>query len=303
MVAGVFAAAALDASVLLGPVQLLTGGVGSGLRAVDGRTRQPGLGAPRSRGFLSSDEVPEAASVGVPALPAALAVAHASNGELSFARLVAPAIALAKKESEARRAVLERIARRGALALTDAELGEELVAAAGRLAGGVPHPRGSERGSPDGARLRARAAWRAGRGAGTLGAGARRAEALRQRPSVATRVVAAADGRAAWPWLLRARRGGGSPSRRWSSWRRARPLRCVAESRGCVRASRGLRRRHGPSRVGGRPGRGLGFAGPDGEAVLARMAEAFLGGLPAPAASPKEAAVGVLRTPTGARPL
>ena len=42
VVAGVFAAAALDPSVLLGHVQFLVGGAGAGLRAVDGRARQTG---------------------------------------------------------------------------------------------------------------------------------------------------------------------------------------------------------------------------------------------------------------------
>ena len=71
----VFAAGALYPSVLLGPVQLLLGGAGAGLRAIDGRPRQPGLGNPRPRGFLPSEAVPPAARVGVPALPAALLAA------------------------------------------------------------------------------------------------------------------------------------------------------------------------------------------------------------------------------------
>ena len=58
VIGGVFAAAALEPSVLLGPVQVLLGGVGSGLRAIDGRTRQPGLGAPRPRGFFRPTRCP-----------------------------------------------------------------------------------------------------------------------------------------------------------------------------------------------------------------------------------------------------
>src|SRR5580693_5893890 len=70
VVAGVFAAAGAGASVLLGPVQIVFGGAGLGLRAVDGRVRQPGKGAPRPRGFTPEQTVAPAARVGVPALPA-----------------------------------------------------------------------------------------------------------------------------------------------------------------------------------------------------------------------------------------
>ena len=69
VVAGVFAAAATSPSVLLGPVQILLGGAGLGLRAVDGRVRQAGKGAPRPRGFTPEQGVAPAARVGVPTLP------------------------------------------------------------------------------------------------------------------------------------------------------------------------------------------------------------------------------------------
>jgi len=63
---GVLAAAGLHASVLLGPVQMLIGGAGAGLRAIDGRTRQPGLDNPRPRGFRPEDPIPAS---GLPAFP------------------------------------------------------------------------------------------------------------------------------------------------------------------------------------------------------------------------------------------
>src|SRR5580658_713944 len=66
VVAGVFAAAARSPSVLLGPVQLLVGGAGTGLHAVDGRVQQPGKGLPRPRGFAPGEDVPRAARAGVP---------------------------------------------------------------------------------------------------------------------------------------------------------------------------------------------------------------------------------------------
>ena len=60
VVAGVLMAAAESPGVLLGPVQLLAGGAGAGLIAIDGRVRQPGMGAPRPRGFLATEPIPEA---------------------------------------------------------------------------------------------------------------------------------------------------------------------------------------------------------------------------------------------------
>jgi gamma-glutamyltranspeptidase/glutathione hydrolase len=135
VVAGVFAACATQAGALLGPVQILVGGAGAGLVAIDGRVRQPGIGAPRPRGFTSTDEVPDAARVGVPFLPAALSVAVATMGTVTFAQVMAPAVALAKGTPRAE--VLARIASRGPRAVTERPLGSELLAMAGRPSGGL----------------------------------------------------------------------------------------------------------------------------------------------------------------------
>jgi hypothetical protein len=135
--AAVFAAAALDPSVLLGPFQMLVGGAGAGLRAVDGRVRQPGLGLPRPRGFLATQAVPLAARVAVPALPSAVAVAIATFGGVPLSKIMAPALDLARAWPKGRGAVLRRIAQRGPAAMTPAHLGGELIASAGRVAGGL----------------------------------------------------------------------------------------------------------------------------------------------------------------------
>lgn len=135
VVAGVFAACALSPGVLLGPVQLLVGGAGAGLLAIDGRVRQPGLGAPRPRGFTSTDEVPDAARVGVPWLPATMSVAIATMGTATFHQVVSPAVALAKGTPRAE--VLKRIAARGPSAIEERPLAGELLAAAGRPSGGL----------------------------------------------------------------------------------------------------------------------------------------------------------------------
>jgi gamma-glutamyltranspeptidase/glutathione hydrolase len=134
-IAGVFAACALSAPVLLGPVQIVVGGAGAGLRAFDGRVRQPGIGAPRPRGFPSDEEIPEGARVGAPWLPATLAVALATAGSATLAQIMAPAIALA--QGSPRKDVLSRIASRGARAIEERPIASELLAAAGRPSGGL----------------------------------------------------------------------------------------------------------------------------------------------------------------------
>jgi gamma-glutamyltranspeptidase len=135
VVAGVFAACAMSPGVLLGPIQILVGGAGAGLLAIDGRVRQPGVGAPRPRGFVETEEVPDAARVGVPWLPAALSVAIATMGSATFAQVAAPALALAK--GTARAPVLSRIAGRGSRALEERPIGGELLALVGRPSGGL----------------------------------------------------------------------------------------------------------------------------------------------------------------------
>lgn len=138
VVAGVFAAAAVHPGVLLGPVQLLLGGPGSGLLAIDGRVRQPGIGAPRPRGFTADEDIPDAARVGVPWLPAALFVATAAAGTATFGQVLGPALALAK--GTPRHEPLRRLVARGPRAMEERGLGSELLASAGRPSGGLLTP-------------------------------------------------------------------------------------------------------------------------------------------------------------------
>jgi gamma-glutamyltranspeptidase/glutathione hydrolase len=138
VVAGVFAACATSAPVLLGPVQILIGGAGAGLRAFDGRVRQPGIGAPRPRGYQSGDDIPDGARIGVPWLPATLSAVLATAGSATLSQVMAPAIALA--HGTPRKDVLQRIAARGASAIEERAISEGLLAAAGRANGGLLTP-------------------------------------------------------------------------------------------------------------------------------------------------------------------
>ena len=134
VVAGVFAAAAVSPGVLLGPVQMLFGGSGLGLRAVDGRVRQAGKGRRVRAGSPPEQTVAPAARVGVPTLPAALAAALASSGALTLAQVMAPAIAQAEG---ARKDLLRRIAQHGPSAIAAEGIAGELIAVCGRVAGGL----------------------------------------------------------------------------------------------------------------------------------------------------------------------
>ncbi|MDB4944930.1 MAG: hypothetical protein JWP97_4464 [Labilithrix sp.] len=146
VVAGVFAACAVSPGVLLGPVQILMGGGGSGLRALDGRVRQPGLGAPRPRGFRDNEPVPDAARVGVPWLPATLSAAIATAGASTFGAVMGPGMALSK--GSARHEVLSKIQQRGPRGIEESLVSSELLAVVGRINGGLltledlasPHP-------------------------------------------------------------------------------------------------------------------------------------------------------------------
>jgi hypothetical protein len=95
VIAGVLAIAARNPAVLLGACAVLVGGMGEGRLVVDGRARQPGLGAPRPRGFVEGAIIPDAARIAAPGLPAALVLAHAGRGERTLNELSRVALASA----------------------------------------------------------------------------------------------------------------------------------------------------------------------------------------------------------------
>jgi gamma-glutamyltranspeptidase/glutathione hydrolase len=141
VLAGYFAAAGAYSGVLLGPVSLLLGGIGSGERAFDGRVRQPGRNAKRPRGVPEGVEPPPAARVGVPYSVPALAVALGYGAGSALARLVQPGVVLAREQGAARRAaVLTRVGEVGALCFAEPELSLALVRAFGAPNGGLLTP-------------------------------------------------------------------------------------------------------------------------------------------------------------------
>lgn len=137
VVTGFFVAAAQDPGVLLGSIGLLIAQVGGGVRAFDGRTRQPGLEARRPRGLNPEDEPAPAARVAAPTSIAALLVALRYGHQLPIGKILAPGITLAKEHGcERRAAVLEQIQRLGAAALAAPAISRPLIHVAGPSEGG-----------------------------------------------------------------------------------------------------------------------------------------------------------------------
>lgn len=138
VVSGFFAAAGEAPGVLFGSVGLIVAQVGMGVRAFDGRLRQPGLGQRRPRGLTATDAVPPAARVGAPSGVAALLVALRYGRSAALSKVLASGIGLAKKAGCERRAeALEAIERLGPAALASPGIARPLVHHAGPSEGGA----------------------------------------------------------------------------------------------------------------------------------------------------------------------
>ena len=138
VIGGFFAHAGVEPGVLLAPVVAIVAGVGAGARVIDGRTLQPGKGAPRPRGFKSEADVPLAARIGVPRSLGVMTLLHASRGRTSMGQLVKPGVLAAENAGATARAqLLRRFGASGQTALRSDEFVGALVAAAGPVVGGV----------------------------------------------------------------------------------------------------------------------------------------------------------------------
>lgn len=138
VVCGFFAAAGASPGVLLGSLGLMVAQVGGGVRAFDGRQRQPGIAQRRARGFGEGDVIPVAARVAAPGSIAALLIALRYGRSVSLSRVVSPGVTLARGSGSPRRAeVLEQIGRLGAAALMTPGISRELIHVAGPSEGGA----------------------------------------------------------------------------------------------------------------------------------------------------------------------
>jgi hypothetical protein len=137
VLAGILALCARHPALLLSAGTILLGGTGEGLLVIDARARQPGLSAPRPRGFTDAASVPDAARVAAPLLPAALTLAHAGRGVRTRTALLRLALATAPKADDARIESLRAFGREGASILRAGAIREALLTAAARSAHGT----------------------------------------------------------------------------------------------------------------------------------------------------------------------
>lgn len=138
VIAGWFAAAGGSPGVLFAPLTLVLAGAGAGARAFDGRSVQPGLGAPRPRGFVRDDDIPPGARVAVPRSLAAIALAHGIRGRVDLGTLSRVGVARAEEVGAKQRAALLRsVGRAAALVLRSREVSRAFFAAGGPVVGGI----------------------------------------------------------------------------------------------------------------------------------------------------------------------
>ena len=134
---GLWVAAALHPGVIMGSVQIMVSGPGLTSMCVDGRVRQPGLGAERPRGHTGTP--PDAAFAAAPMMPIAAITATATLGTLTLRQTTAPARGIAKELNRARARVIEAFSQQGPLA--QASLVDALVYGLGPLHGGAITPK------------------------------------------------------------------------------------------------------------------------------------------------------------------
>ncbi len=138
--AGILALAATHPSVLLGAGTILLGGMGEGQLAIDGRARQPGLGAQRPRGFTDGQPIPDGARVAAPTLPSAIVLAHAGRGERTLTHLSRIALASASQSASVpanRGESIRAFGREGSNFLRGGGIRSALLAATARSRGGM----------------------------------------------------------------------------------------------------------------------------------------------------------------------
>lgn len=138
VICGFFSAAGEMPGVLFGPLGLMVAQVGIGVRAFDGRQRQPGIGSKRARGLAPDEPVPIAARVAAPGGIAALLVALRYGRSVGLSKIISGGVSLAKKAGCDRRAeALASIQRLGAAALASPTIARPLIHLAGPSEGGA----------------------------------------------------------------------------------------------------------------------------------------------------------------------
>lgn len=139
--AGYLASAGAMPWALMAPLLVVVAGVGSGVRFVDGRARQPGKGLERPRRFSAEKDVPAVSLLSVPSSPIALSLAAGTFGTAAFSQLAGYGVRAARKEGAEQRArMIEKVAQAKVLSVTDREFQSELKTRAPRIDGALLGP-------------------------------------------------------------------------------------------------------------------------------------------------------------------
>jgi gamma-glutamyltranspeptidase/glutathione hydrolase len=141
VLAAYFALAGATPWGLLAPVTLLVAGSGTGVRAVDGRARQPGLGVERPVRYNDDASAPIIARASASATPAAISMAASMFGRESLVKLATLGARVARKQgARERAALLTRFGSAKAWVLQDRAFLAELAERVPRFEGALLQP-------------------------------------------------------------------------------------------------------------------------------------------------------------------
>lgn len=139
--AAYFAVAAVTPWGLLAPVTILVAGSGVGVRAVDGRARQPGQGIERPVRYQDEASAPDFTRASAPGTAAAISLAASMFGRQTLVRLAHQGARLAKKQgARTRAAMIERLGSAKAWALQDRAFLAEVAERVPRFEGALLQP-------------------------------------------------------------------------------------------------------------------------------------------------------------------
>ncbi|MCU0656977.1 MAG: hypothetical protein MUF64_17495 [Polyangiaceae bacterium] len=141
VLAAFFAIAGATPWGFLAPTTVLVAGSGFGVRAVDGRARQPGQGVERAVRYNDDDSVPLIARASASATPAAISAAASTFGRETLARLAPIGARIARKQGAKQRAqMLTRFGSAKAWVLQDRSLLAEVAERIPRFEGALLQP-------------------------------------------------------------------------------------------------------------------------------------------------------------------
>jgi len=139
--AAYFATAGATTWGLFAPVTILVAGHGTGVRAIDGRARQPGQGIDRPVRYNDEEAVPPFAWAAAPATAAAISLAASMFGSQTLTSLARIGARIARKHgAKARATQIERLGASKAWVMQDKSLLAEIAERVPRFEGALLQP-------------------------------------------------------------------------------------------------------------------------------------------------------------------